>query len=77
MDNIHGKERGQYPFIDVAYLAVPCLHCDNAPCIRAAKDGAIYKRPDGIVIIDPVKAKGQKKVINACPYSAISSKKIR
>lgn len=70
--NIRGKERGQYPLIDVAYLPVPCLHCDNAPCIKAAKDGAIYKRPDGIVIIDPVRAKGQKQVISACPYGAIS-----
>ena len=69
---IQGKERGQYPFIDVAYLPVPCMHCDNSPCIKAAKGGAIYKRPDGIVMIDPVKAKGQKDVINACPYHTIS-----
>lgn len=68
---IQGKERGQYPFIDVAYLPVMCMHCDNAPCVKVAKDGAIYKRPDGIIIIDPVKAKGQKKVVNACPYGAI------
>lgn len=68
---IEGKERGQYPFIDVAYLPTPCMHCDNAPCIKAAKHGAIFKRPDGIVMIDPVKAKGQKNVINACPYNAI------
>jgi Fe-S-cluster-containing dehydrogenase component len=69
--NIQGKERGQYPFIDVAYLPVPCMHCDNAPCIKAATGGAIYKRPDGIVIIDPDKAKGQKNVVAACPYGAI------
>jgi Fe-S-cluster-containing dehydrogenase component len=68
---IQGKERGQYPLIDVAYLPVPCMHCDNAPCIKAAKDGAIYKRPDGIVIIDPVKSRGQTSVIKACPYGAI------
>jgi Fe-S-cluster-containing dehydrogenase component len=68
---IQGKERGQYPLIDVAYLPVPCMHCDNAPCIRAAKDGAIYKRSDGIVIIDPVKSRRQKDVIKACPYDAI------
>jgi Fe-S-cluster-containing dehydrogenase component len=68
---IHGKERGQYPFIDVAYLPIPCMHCDNAPCMKAAKDGAIYKRPDGIVIIDPVKAKGQRGIVAACPYGAI------
>jgi len=70
--SIRGKERGQYPFIDVAYLPVPCMHCDDAPCITAARDGAIYKRPDGIVVIDPVKAKGQKAVVKACPYGAIT-----
>jgi Fe-S-cluster-containing dehydrogenase component len=69
--NLYKKERGQYPFIDVAYLPSPCMHCDSAPCIKAAKDGAIYKRPDGIVMIDPVKSKGQKNVIKACPYDAI------
>ena len=29
--------------------------------MKAAKDGAVYKRPDGIVIIDPEKAKGQNR----------------
>jgi Fe-S-cluster-containing dehydrogenase component len=67
-----GKERGTFPFIDVAYLPTPCMHCDNAPCIKAAKGGAVYKRPDGIVIIDPVKAKGQKAIVDACPYQAIT-----
>jgi Fe-S-cluster-containing dehydrogenase component len=69
---IEGKERGQYPFIDVAYLPLPCMHCQNAPCVKASKDGAVYKRPDGIVIIDPVKSKGQKNIINACPHNAIT-----
>jgi Fe-S-cluster-containing dehydrogenase component len=69
---IYTNERGQHPLIDVGYLPRPCQHCDNAPCIKAATNGAIYKRQDGIVIIDPVKAKGQKKVIEACPYGAIS-----
>jgi len=69
--NIMRKERGQFPQIDVAYLPVFCMHCDNAPCIKAAKDGAVYKRDDGIVIIDPVKAQGQKHLVDACPYGAI------
>lgn len=69
---IHTNERGQYPVIDVGYLPQPCQHCDNAPCIKAARDGAVYKRPDGIVIIDPVKAKGQSQLVKACPYGAIS-----
>ena len=69
--NIMMSIRGQYPLIDVAYLPVPCMHCDNAPCIKAAKGGAVYKRKDGIVIIDPEKAKGQRNIIDACPYGAI------
>jgi len=69
--NIMRKERGQYPIIDVAYLPVPCMHCDSAPCIKTARDGAVYKRDDGIIIIDPVKAKGQTNIVDSCPYGAI------
>ena len=69
--DIMRKERGQYPLIDVAYRPTPCMHCDSAPCIKAAQNGAIYKRDDGIVIIDPEKSRGQKAVLDACPYDAI------
>jgi nitrate reductase beta subunit len=31
----------------------------------------ISKRKDGIVIIDPDKAKGNKDMVGACPYGAI------
>jgi nitrate reductase beta subunit len=47
------------------------MHCDDAPCVKAAKAGAVYKREDGIVIIDPIKAKGQKNLVNSCPYKVI------
>jgi Fe-S-cluster-containing dehydrogenase component len=69
--NILQKERGQAPMIDIAYLPTMCNHCDDAPCIKAARDGAISKREDGIVIIDPVKAKGQRELVDACPYGHI------
>ena len=65
------KERGQVPMLDIAYVPTMCNHCDDAPCIRAAKEGAVVKRGDGIVIIDPVKAKGQKQLVEACPYGHI------
>jgi Fe-S-cluster-containing dehydrogenase component len=65
------KERGQVPMLDIAYVPTMCNHCDDAPCIKAAKDGAIRKRADGIVLIDPVKAKGQKQLVEACPYGHI------
>jgi Fe-S-cluster-containing dehydrogenase component len=65
------KERGQLPIIDIAYVPTMCNHCDDAPCMKADKVGAISKRDDGIVIIDPVKAKGQKHLVEACPYGHI------
>ena len=64
------RERGQYARNDVAYLPVPCQHCENAPCVEAS-DGAIYKRDDGIVMIDLEKAKGNKDLVDSCPYGAI------
>jgi Fe-S-cluster-containing dehydrogenase component len=68
--NILQKERGQVPMIDVAYVPTMCNHCDDAPCMAVAR-GAITKRPDGIVIIDPEKAKGRKDLVEACPYGHI------
>ncbi len=69
--NIMRKERGQFPVIDVSFLPIPCQHCDNAACIKKSSNGAVYKREDGIVIIDPEKAKGQKHIIDTCPYGVI------
>lgn len=68
--NIMRTERGQYPLIDAAYRPTPCMHCDEAPCIKAA-EGNILKRPDGIVLIHPQKAKGKKELVDSCPYKAI------
>ncbi len=67
--NIERKERGQYPIVQTGYLPLPCMHCDDAPCVTA--DGAVYKREDGLVIIDPVKAKGRPEIVDTCPYGAI------
>jgi Fe-S-cluster-containing dehydrogenase component len=69
--NILQKERGQVPIIDIVYVPTMCNHCDNAPCMKADKVGAIIKRDDGIMLIDPVKAKGQKHLIDTCPYGHI------
>ncbi len=63
--------RGAGPMVDVAYLPTTCNHCDAAPCVAAAHGEAIYKRPDGIVIIDPHKGRGRKELVGSCPYGAI------
>jgi Fe-S-cluster-containing dehydrogenase component len=64
-------ERGKYPRPRLDYVPIPCQHCQDAPCIEAAKDGAVYRRDDGIVMIDPEKAAGQDQVVAACPYRVI------
>ena len=69
---IRRRERGSYPIIDANFMPVTCNHCDDAPCMKVARDGAVRKRADGIVLIDPLKSKGQKQIVDACPYGAIS-----
>ncbi|MEM2465317.1 MAG: 4Fe-4S dicluster domain-containing protein [Candidatus Bathyarchaeia archaeon] len=69
-------ERGSTPKVKVTYTPVPCMHCDNPPCLRACLAGAIRKRDDGIVLIDPERCDGCKDLpsrlcIEACPYGAI------
>jgi Fe-S-cluster-containing dehydrogenase component len=70
--DIRRKEHGSYPIVAAHFMPVMCNHCDDAPCMQAAKNGAVSKRPDGIVIIDPEKSKGQRQIVDACPYGAIS-----
>lgn len=65
------RERGRVPVVSVAYTPVFCGMCDDAPCLAAAKDGAVYRREDGLVVIDPVKARGQKDLVDACPLGLI------
>jgi Fe-S-cluster-containing dehydrogenase component len=64
-------ERGTFPKPKLDYIPTPCQHCAEMPCARPALDGAVYRREDGVVMIDPVKAKGQKQIVNACPYRVI------
>ena len=70
--NIVEWERGDNPRrVKTATVPAPCNHCDNPACVAAAKDGGAYKREDGIVIIDPEKAVGQKAIADACPMGAV------
>ncbi|MBN1319811.1 MAG: carboxypeptidase regulatory-like domain-containing protein [Thermoleophilia bacterium] len=69
--NIERKERGQFPQVQAVYLPTLCMHCDEAPCIQDSPPGTVYKRPDGLVIIDPEKAKGHPEIVDTCPYGVI------
>jgi Fe-S-cluster-containing dehydrogenase component len=62
---------GQVPKVKIEYTAKPCMHCGDAPCMKVAKDGAVYRREDGLVVIDPEKARGQRQIMDVCPYGAV------
>ncbi len=64
-------EQGSGQDLSVAYVPKSCNNCANAPCVKASSDGAVYQREDGIVMIDPVKSKGRKDIVETCPYGQI------
>jgi Fe-S-cluster-containing dehydrogenase component len=69
--DVREHERGSFPKVKVSYVPVPCQHCADAPCIAAGKGGAVYRRADGIVLIDPDKAVGQRDIVGSCPYGVV------
>ncbi|ROZ75045.1 4Fe-4S dicluster domain-containing protein [Ramlibacter sp. WS9] len=69
--HIERTVRGVTPMVDAAYVPTMCNHCDDAPCVKAGSDGSVRKRDDGIVIIDPIMARGRRDLVDACPYGAI------
>jgi len=64
-------ERGTVPKVQVTYHHSICQHCEEAPCIEACNAHAIYRRADGIVIIDPEKCRGNQLCLEACPYENV------
>ncbi len=55
----------------ITYLRYACMHCDNPQCMKACSQGAIYRRPGGIVLIDHNKCVGAEDCAKACPYGVI------
>jgi Fe-S-cluster-containing dehydrogenase component len=64
-------EHGTGAKVKVDYVPIACQQCADAPCIKPEFGDAVYRRADGIVIIDPVKARGKKEIVDSCPYGAI------
>jgi Fe-S-cluster-containing dehydrogenase component len=62
---------GTIPKVRIHYIARLCNHCDNAKCMDVCPVGAIYRREDALVLIDPEKCVGCGKCRDACPYDVI------
>tara|TARA_B100000315_G_scaffold253814_1_gene293450 strand:- start:2003 stop:2833 length:831 start_codon:yes stop_codon:yes gene_type:complete len=68
---VEETERGSFPKVKISYTPIMCQQCEDAPCIDAASDGVVYRNEEGIVLIDPEKAQGQKAIAESCPYGVI------
>ena len=64
-------DRGTVPKVQVTYHHSICQHCENAPCLDACPADAIYRRPDGIVVIAPDRCRGNQLCMEACPYENV------
>jgi Fe-S-cluster-containing dehydrogenase component len=66
------RVRGTVPKVKVAYRPHLCNHCGEAPCMEACPvEEALYRRKDGLVILDPEKCTGCRNCVDACPHKVI------
>jgi len=64
-------EEGSFPQVRRSFAVLRCNQCGDAPCVTICPTGALAKRPDGIVDVDPGVCIGCKACMQACPYDAL------
>jgi len=68
---VNDYPEGSIPKVKIHYVSRLCGHCDKPACLEACPAGAVYKRPDGLVLIDPAKCTGCGACLEACPNGVI------
>lgn len=68
---VNEKVHGSVPKVKMTYVAKMCMHCDNAPCMDNCQNNAIYRRDDGLVVINTEECSGCMNCVDDCPYGVI------
>lgn len=53
------------------FIPILCNHCEDPPCLKSCPTRAIYKREEGMVLVNPEKCTGEGTCVGACPYGAM------
>ena len=52
------------------FIQMQCQECEDAPCLKACPNGAIYKDENGIVRLHKERCDLSRTCMSACPYDA-------
>lgn len=66
---VMSSREGEYPQVSMRYIPMPCMHCDNPPCVKVCPVRATYKNPEGIVAQVYNRCIGCRYCTVACPYT--------
>jgi dimethyl sulfoxide reductase iron-sulfur subunit len=50
------------------FMPVPCMQCENAPCLRVCPVGATFRDGEGVVLVDQDRCIGCRMCMAACPF---------
>jgi len=64
-------EAGEFPTVKRSFAVLRCNQCTAAPCVTICPTGALEKRADGIVDVNPKACIGCKSCMQGCPYDAL------
>lgn len=69
MDLLPMSKGTEYPDLSETVLPVPCMHCDDPPCVKVCPVGATYQTDEGITAQVWDRCIGCRYCQVACPYA--------